>query len=70
MNRELAESIMGELEKSDHHLNNAIHLVEQIEDEAERKELRRGLGSVVGVTYSDVMRPIVRQYPELHPKEP
>ena len=70
MNRDIAESIMGELEKADCHLNNVIHLVEQIENEVERKELRRGLASVVIITYTDVMRLIIRQYPDLHPKEP
>jgi len=48
-------------------LNSAAQLIDQIASEDERRQFRRGLGEVMNQIYIDLMRPIIRQYPDLDP---
>ena len=47
--------------------NEAAALIETISDEAAKNELRRGLGEVMGRTFTDLMVPVVRRHPDLDP---
>jgi hypothetical protein len=42
------------------------HLSE-IEDESERKEIAKAFGELMGRHFTDMMIPIIRQYPEFDP---
>lgn len=48
-------------------LNSATLLTNQIPDEVERKRFRRAIGTIMNEVYTNLMMPIVRQYPELDP---
>ncbi|MHC1726072.1 MAG: nuclear receptor NHR-99 [Syntrophobacteraceae bacterium] len=48
-------------------MNRVAAFIEEIEDEAERKEFRKGLGSIMAYIYTDLELPIIRQYPEFDP---
>ena len=48
-------------------LHTATELTSEIEDENERKLIRKGIGEIGGRIYTDLMRPIIRQYPDLDP---
>jgi hypothetical protein len=51
----------------DEPLNKATEIAKQIADLEERKLIHRGLGDVVGRIFTDIMVPIIRQYPDLDP---
>jgi hypothetical protein len=67
MKKEIAVSLMKNLLMCDSPLNEASALIEQISDEVERKQFRRGIAEVIARIYSDLMIPIERQFPELGP---
>lgn len=58
---------MTELAKLGSALNRMTSLSDQIDDNDERLAVRRAIGETMGITYADIMRPIVRQFPDLDP---
>ena len=68
MKKNIAKLIMEILLSLDKPLNTVTELTDQIEDEKERKILRKGIGEIGGIIYTDLMIPIIRQYPELDPE--
>ena len=69
MDRNVAESLMSNLLALDEPLNSSATLVNQIPNKEEQKEFRRGIGEIVGRIYTDLMLPIIRQYPDLDPEK-
>ena len=67
MDKQLAEQLMKKLHSLSVPFNDAAELIEQIPDEDEKKRFRRGLGELMGRAYTDLMIPILRQYPDLDP---
>ncbi len=67
MDRAIGERLMERLLALTAPLNDAVALIEQIGDERQRLELRRGIGEVMGRVYTDLMVPIIREYPDLDP---
>jgi hypothetical protein len=67
MERETAEKLMAVLIDFEKPMNEAAALIETVSGNAEREELRRGLAEVITRTFTDLMVPIIRQYPELDP---
>ena len=67
MDKHLAEQLMKKLHSLDEPINDACELVEQIADEHEMRRFRKGLGELMGHIYTDLMIPILRQYPDLDP---
>jgi hypothetical protein len=67
MDKELATSFMRELMALAEPLNRATTLARTIENEDERKALLRPIGSVMNLVNSELIRPIIKQYPELDP---
>lgn len=67
MNRALAEQLMSELLALGGLINRATELTEQINDLDERKAMRRAIGEIAVNVYSNLIRPIVHQYPDLDP---
>ncbi len=48
-------------------MNNVASEIENVPGEDEKRLLRRGIGNLIGLAYTDLMLPIIRQYPELDP---
>lgn len=69
MDRSIAEQLMKSLLELDAPLNRATELTEKITDPEERKAVRRGIGELTLQAYTDLIRPIVRQYPDLDPEK-
>jgi len=67
MEKETAKKIMESLERLGDALNDLAADIENIKDIEEKKKYRRGVGELMGRSYTDIMSPIVREYPELDP---
>jgi hypothetical protein len=67
MKRNVAIPLMDLLTALGEPLNRAAQLIEQIEDEEERKTFREGIGGIMAHIFTDLEFPIIRQYPELDP---
>jgi len=67
MERAIAEDLMKILLSLDAPLNLATELTKRISDVEERKLIRRGLGEIGGHIFTEIMLPIIRQYPDLDP---
>jgi hypothetical protein len=69
MERHIAERLMEILLRLDTPLNEATELTELLPDVAEQKAIRRGIGEVTLTIYTEIMRPIIRQFPDLDPEK-
>ncbi|UCE07917.1 MAG: nuclear receptor NHR-99 [bacterium] len=67
MERKIAEKLVEIIIGLDEPLNDAAALVEQIDDEQEKRKLRRGLGEIMGRSFTDLILPIIQEYPDLDP---
>ena len=67
MEKETAKKIMVSLERFGEVLNGLAAEIEKIKDIEEKKKYRRGVGELMGRSYTDIMLPIIREYPELDP---
>ena len=67
MKRDIANQLMELLSDLGEPLNRAAQLIEQIEEEEERKKFREGIAGVMAHIYTDLEFPIIRQFPELDP---
>lgn len=68
MDRSTAEKMIGLLLALDEPLNKATELTAKIGNEEERKAVRRAIGEITTRAYTDLIRPIVRQFPDLDPE--
>ena len=67
MDRAIAEQLMQKYLELSEPLNLATDLTDRIENKEEKELIRRGIGTVMAKIYIDLMRPIIRQYPDLDP---
>jgi hypothetical protein len=67
MKREIAIRILGHVKALDGPLNSAAAAVEEIDDPAEKRLFRRGIASVIGLVYTDVIVEIEKRFPDLAP---
>jgi len=67
MEREVAEELMRTLVAMNEPLNAATVLTEKIKSKDEQDSLRRVIGTLMQTIYIELMRPIIRQYPDLDP---
>lgn len=67
MERRIGEKLMQLLLSLDEPLNEATALSRELADPEEQKAVRRVIGEVTGRIYTDLMVPIIRQYPDLDP---
>ena len=68
MERAIAEQLMQSFLALDGPLNSATILTEKIENKEEKELIRRAIGNVTINVYTDLMRPIIKQYPDLDPE--
>lgn len=69
MDRPTAKRMIELLLSLDVPLNEASALTETIADTEERRAVRRALGDITARAYTDLIRPIVRQFPDLDPEK-
>jgi len=67
MNRDTAEKLVDAANRIDDILEELGNTSREIEDEAERHKIRRGIASCIVALYENVTREVVRDFPELHP---
>jgi hypothetical protein len=67
MDRTVAEKLMKDLMALTNPLNSATQATTQITDKEEQASFRRAIGEIMNSVYTDLMRPIVKQYPDLDP---
>lgn len=67
MDREIARKLIELAVAIDKPLDDATELTAQLSDIEERKAVRRAIAEVTGTAYSELILPILRQYPDLDP---
>ncbi len=67
MDRQIAEQLMKSILDLSAPLNLATSLTAQIDDKELQAKMRKAIGEIMNTAYIDLMRPIVRQYPDLDP---
>jgi hypothetical protein len=67
MERKVAEELMQALLSMGEPLNAATEATRNIGSQEEQESVRRTIGRVMDTVYVDLMRPIIRQYPDLDP---
>ena len=67
MEKSLASRIIENIRSMDGQFNALYELIEEIEDEAEKKRVRRHLADVSGILHGNIEIPIFRQFPDLNP---
>jgi hypothetical protein len=67
MNKDRAKKILNEIKDMDSSFGKLSELVHGISDESERKLYAKRLGDILGRIYTDLMVPIIREYPDLDP---
>lgn len=68
MKRELAEQIVSKLHKATVEIDETIALVQKESTDEEFREYRRAAGYAMGYLFTDIIRPIFQEYPELMPE--
>jgi hypothetical protein len=69
MERHLAKAFVEHFLALDAPLNAAAALTAQIADEAERKAIRDGIAEIGMAIYTDLIRQVTRNYPDLEPAD-
>lgn len=69
MDRKIAEQLVDVTLSLDGPLNQATALSFEIADPEEQKAVRRVIGETTGRLYTDLLIPIIRQYPDLDPEK-
>jgi len=67
MERKIAEDLMAALITLGAECTKVSEITQKIQDNDERIKFRRGLGGIIGDVYTELMIPIIRQYPDLDP---
>lgn len=65
MDFETAKKIVDHIKSCDVHINGVIDISSDIKDVEERKVMLRRCGEVMGVIYSEILRPIELEHPTL-----
>jgi hypothetical protein len=67
MDRGDAEKLMQHYLAAGAALNEATSLIDTLADAEEQRRLRRPLGEVMESIYLELMRPIIKEHPEVDP---
>ena len=67
MERSIAEKLMKDLMALTDPLNSATEVTTQIADKEEQASFRRSIAEIMNTVYVDLMRPIIKQFPDLNP---
>lgn len=67
MNKNEAKAIMLACSEINSYLNNAALVADTLEDPAIQRALRDELGNAIVKIYGDLMRPVIKEFPDLDP---
>ena len=67
LDRATAENLMKNLLDLSASMNTIAGQIEGIDAEEQKMVMRRGISNLMGAIYSDLMRPIIREYKDLDP---
>ena len=67
MDRRIAELLMRDFLELGSPLNSATLTTNEIINKEEREHFRKGIGTVMNAIYTELMMPIIRQFPDLDP---
>lgn len=67
MKKDSAEALMTKLLELSQAMDDVCSLIDKLDSEEEKKELRRGMSGMLADVYTELMRPIIRRFPELDP---
>jgi hypothetical protein len=67
MDRDVAEKLMRHYLAAGAALNEATSVIGTLADAEEQRRLRRPLGEVMESIYLELMRPIIKEHPEVDP---
>ena len=67
MKRDMAEKILQEMMGIGDRLNVATSFVDKIENKDECKKFKIPIGNIMGLIYTEIMIPIIKQHPDLDP---
>jgi hypothetical protein len=67
--KRIAELLMKEIDAFSAPINAATHLSTQIPEKAEAEAIRRALAKIMDALNFELIRMIVKQYPELDPDQ-
>lgn len=67
MKKAQAEELMQLFLNLGDSINNIAGKIEGLDTEDERKLFRKGLAEIMGTLYTDLMKPVIHEYPELDP---
>jgi hypothetical protein len=67
LEKQTAEALMKSLGELSSSMNTVAADIERVEVVEQKLHLRKGIADMMGALYADLMRPIIREYPELDP---
>jgi hypothetical protein len=67
MDKNVAKLLMKKLLEVGGSLSSVTLLVNEIDDKDEQKHLRKSIGEIMSRLYTELMVPIIREYPDLDP---
>jgi DNA-binding transcriptional LysR family regulator len=67
LKKDSAEALMQKLLELSNSMNQVCDLINQLESKEEREQFRRGMSGMLADVYTELMRPLIRQFPELDP---
>ena len=67
MKKELAARIIKEILETDKNFIEVSRQLNLIENQDEYEKLARSVGNIIGLIYTDVVIPIIKEYPDLDP---
>ncbi len=67
MEKALANKVIQAALSIGEHLNRLADLSFRISNEAEQREFRKSLGEAMGILYTGIMMPIIKEHPDLDP---
>jgi hypothetical protein len=69
MERHVAEQALTDLFDASRKMNTALLLIQKECPEKEFRAYRTGVGLAMGYLYNEIIRPILREHPDLEPEE-
>jgi len=67
LKKESAQALMHKLLELSHAMDQVCEEIDRLESEEEKDQLRRGMSAMLADVYTELMRPLIQQFPELDP---
>lgn len=67
MNKDFAQDLMHKLNELGSSMSSVAAKIEELENEPDKLILREGIADLMGMLYSDLVRPVIKKFPELDP---